>query len=254
MRINKFLASTGELSRRKSEELVLAGVVTVNGQVTRNLAADVCETDLVAVNGVVRRLSNDKIYIAMNKPKKVITCCEDKRGRRTVIDVLRENAGGAKEASARIKQRGARGESFPPKNNFHFPPRVFPVGRLDYDTEGLLLLTNDGDWAEGITHPSREIEKTYQATLDADFNAADLPKLTAGIEIDGEMTRPCRAKIVRPRTVELTISEGRNRQVRKMFAACGYDVLNLCRTRIGKIELGNLAAGAWKIFPRKPEV
>jgi 23S rRNA pseudouridine2605 synthase len=229
MRINKFLASCGAgLSRRKSEALVLDGAVSVNGKTVRDLATDVSETDTVAVNGRACRPADAKIYIAMNKPKRIITACEDKRGRKTVIDVLAE-AG----------YRGAR---------------VFPVGRLDYDTEGLLLLTNDGDWAESITHPSHEIAKVYAATLDKPFAPADLAALETGIEIDGEMTRPAHAKIAALSTVEIAITEGRHRQVRKMFASLGYDVVSLRRISIGSIKLGALRPGSFTILPAIPKI
>jgi pseudouridine synthase len=132
--------------------------------------------------------------------------------------------------------------------------RVFPVGRLDYDTEGLLFLTNDGEFAESVTHPTKKIEKTYEATLDTEFSRADLEKLCAGIEIDGEKTLPARAKIISKFMVELTITQGRNRQVRKMFAALGYNVTYLRRVKIGNVALGNLPVGKYKVFSTPPRI
>jgi len=129
--------------------------------------------------------------------------------------------------------------------------RVFPIGRLDYNSEGLLLLTTDGDFAESITHPKQKIEKVYVATLDRDFKKADLQELENGIEIDGEMTHAARARVLGANVVELTITQGRNRQVRKMFATLGYDVVRLVRTRIGPYALGDLKAGAWREFAPK---
>ena len=162
----------------------------------------------------------------MNKPAKVITACTDSRGRTTVLDLIAPN----------------------------IETRVFPIGRLDYDTEGLLLLTNDGEFAESVTHPSCKIKKVYEATLNRPFNPAHLAALEGGIEIDGEVTLPAIARIFGPQKVELTITQGRNRQVRKMFAALGYDVTYLKRTAIGAVKLGPLPVGTWRITSTPPKI
>ena len=236
-RINKFLASCELGSRRKVEELVTSGRVSVNGKVVRDLSTQIKEDDKVEVDNAPIIQNEEKVYIIMNKPIKTITAVTDiigekfKNPRRTVLDVLFE--------------------TFPP----NMPrPRVFPIGRLDYDTEGLLLLTNDGAFAESITHPSKKIEKTYVATLNKDFPRLDLPKLENGIMIDGEKTFPAKANLLGKNIVELTITQGRNRQVRKMFDAIGYTVINLKRIRIGQITLGKLRTGEYKILNTRPKV
>lgn len=237
MRINKFLASCELGSRRKVEELVTGGRVAVNGKIVRDLSTQVLETDTVTVDGASVLKNEELVYVIMNKPMKTITAVTDfagekfKNPRRTVLDVLFND--------------------LPP----NMPrPRVFPIGRLDYDTEGLLLLTNDGEFAESITHPSKKIEKTYVATLDRDFARTDIPKLENGIMLDGEITHPAKAQIIGKNIVELTITQGRNRQVRKMFEAIGYVVTNLKRIRIGQISLGKLRVGEFKILNTRPKV
>ena len=172
MRINKYLASCELGSRRKCEDLVTLGKVAINGKVVRDLATQINPNDVVTVDGNSIMLNETPVYLIMNKPTKTITCCEDKRGRKTVLDVVYNN---------------------PKSINL---PRVFPVGRLDYDTEGLLLLTNDGDFAESITHPKQKVEKSYIATLDKDFKSKDIEKLENGIILDGKMTLPATAKIL----------------------------------------------------------
>jgi 23S rRNA pseudouridine2605 synthase len=237
VRINKFLAACELGSRRKVEELVTTGRVAVNGKIVRDLSTQILETDTVTVDGATVLQNEETVYIIMNKPAKTITAVTDivgekfKNPRRTVLDVLFEN--------------------LPP----NMPrPRVFPIGRLDYDTEGLLLLTNDGNFAESVTHPSKKIEKQYVATLDRDFSRPDLQKLENGIIIDGEKTHPARAQIISKNVVELTITQGRNRQVRKMFEAIGYVVTHLKRVRIGQITLGNLRVGQFKILNTRPSI
>jgi len=224
------LASCGFGSRRKCEELVTSGRVVVNGVKIDKLAVNVNDGDAVTVNGKVARPQNTHIYIIMNKPHSVITSCVDKQKRKTVMDVLRE---------AGLRSGGAR---------------VFPIGRLDYDSTGLLLLTSDGEFAESITRPSSKLEKAYLCNLDIPFRPEDREKLENGIEIEGEMTLPARVRVLKPRVVELCIVQGRNRQVRKMFSACGYCVMSLKRTRIGKLELGDLREGEIRVLYEKPVV
>ena len=192
MRINKFLADKGIASRRHADDMILAGRVTINGELAQ-LGSSVAENDTVAVDGQILSMEEKKeeFYI-MNKPKGVVCTVSDDRGRKTVMDLLPEGVG-----------------------------RVFPVGRLDYETEGLLILTNDGDTAFRLTHPTAEIPKTYMARIEGTLTGKDLNPLRSGVELDGIMTKKCKAHIVETNKaytkVHVTITEGRNRQVRRMF-------------------------------------
>ena len=218
MRINKFLADKGIASRRHADEMVAAGRVTING-VLATLGVNVEESDVVAVDGVVLEATEKKNeYYLMNKPKGVVCTVSDDRGRKTVIDLLPEGAG-----------------------------RVFPVGRLDYETEGLLILTNDGDLAYRLTHPMTEIPKTYMAKIEGTLTEKDLNPIRSGVELDGVMTKKCKAHIVETNKaytkVHITITEGRNRQVRRMFEAIGRNVELLRRVSIGQLKLTGLDRG-----------
>lgn len=218
MRINKFLAEKGIASRRHADEMIAAGRITVNGKVA-TLGENVEETDEVCLDGnpVSCAEKLEKFYI-MNKPKGVICTVSDDRGRKTVMDLLPPDAG-----------------------------RVFPVGRLDYETEGLLLLTNDGDTAYRLTHPTNEIPKTYMARIEGTMTEKDLNRIRSGIELDGVMTKKCKAHIVETNKgytkVHITITEGKNRQVRRMFEAIGRNVEFLKRISIGKLKLSGLDRG-----------
>ena len=218
MRINKFLAEKGVASRRHADEMISAGRVTING-VTATLGANVEEEDEVAVDGVVLEKTEKKEeYYVMNKPKGVICTVSDDRGRKTVMDFLPEGVG-----------------------------RVCPVGRLDYETEGLLLLTNDGDLLYRLTHPMTEIPKTYLAKIEGTLTEKDLNPIRSGIELDGVLTKKCKAHIVETNKaytkVEITITEGRNRQIRRMFEAIGKNVELLRRIAIGQLKLRGLDRG-----------
>ena len=218
MRINKFLAEKGIASRRHADEMIAAGRVKINGEIA-TLGANVDEKDVVLVDE--QPLSRDEKvekYYIMNKPKGVVCTVSDDRGRKTVMDYLPENVG-----------------------------RIFPVGRLDYDTEGLLLLTNDGDLAFRLTHPTNEVPKTYMARIAGTMTEKDLNRIRSGIELDGVMTKKCKAHIVETNKaytkVHITITEGRNRQVRRMFEAIGRTVEFLKRVSIGKLKLTGLDRG-----------
>lgn len=218
MRINKFLADKGIASRRHADEIIAAGRVTING-VIATLGANVEEGDEVALDGVVLESTEKKMeYYLMNKPKGVVCTVSDDRGRKTVIDLLPEGVG-----------------------------RVFPVGRLDYETEGLLILTNDGDLAYRLTHPMTEIPKTYMAKIEGTLTEKDLNPIRSGIELDGVMTKKCKAHIVETNKaytkVHITITEGKNRQVRRMFEAIGRNVELLRRVSIGQLKLTGLDRG-----------
>ena len=218
MRINKFLAEKGIASRRHADKMIEDCRVTING-VLATLGANVEEGDIVAVDNVPLPTEEKKEeYYIMNKPKGVICTVSDDRGRKTVMDFLPETAG-----------------------------RVFPVGRLDFDTEGLLLLTNDGELAFRLTHPSSEIPKTYMAKIEGTLTEKDLNPLRSGVELDGVMTKKCKAHIVETNKaytkVHITITEGKNRQVRRMFEAIGRNVELLRRVSIGQLKLTGLDRG-----------
>lgn len=218
MRINKFLAENGIASRRHSDEIISAGRVTINGR-TAILGADVKEGDEVCLDGnPIERAEKNFEYYLMNKPKGLLCTVSDDRGRKTVMSLLPETAG-----------------------------RVFPVGRLDYATEGLLILTNDGDLSYKLTHPKSEVPKTYLARVEGTMTEKELNPIRSGVEIDGAMTKKCRAHIVETNKaytkVHITISEGRNRQVRRMFEAIGKNVEFLKRIKIGNLSLSGLDRG-----------
>jgi len=221
MRINKYLAECGVASRRKADELIASGVVSVNGKITSELGYDVKKTDTVIVNGVRVKPIQNHIYIMLHKPKGVVCTVSDDKGRKTVTDFI------------------------------NMPDvRLFPVGRLDYDTEGLLILTTDGDLAHRISHPGYEVEKTYIARISGEISQSELATLRKGVIVDGEKTKPCRARVLEVANnesrIEIIIVEGRNRQVRKMFEAVGKEVTFLKRVAVGGLRLGGLARGAYR--------
>lgn len=219
MRINKFLAEKGLASRRAADEMIKNGRVCINGTVA-TLGCNVEETDEVTLDGnVVKNEEVQPLYYVMNKPKGVVCTMSDDRGRKTVADLLPENVG-----------------------------RVFPVGRLDYDTEGLLILTNDGDLSHRLTHPSSEVQKTYLAKIEGTLTEKDLNPIRSGIELDGVMTHKCKAHIVETNKaytkVHITITEGRNRQIRRMFESIGKNVCFLKRVKLGALTISGLDRGA----------
>lgn len=215
-RLQKVLARIGLGSRRECDELIEDGLVTVNGEIAEPGRRVDPEHDLIEVDGVPVGVRPDLVHILLNKPAGVITTASDPQGRRTVLDLVPSR------------------------------PRVFPVGRLDRDTEGLLLLTNDGDLANRIAHPSGEVEKEYLAQVRGRPGRAVLRRLREGVELDDGPTAPARASLMGPDLVRLTITEGRNRQVRRMLDAVGHPVERLIRTRIGPIADRRLAPGRWR--------
>jgi 23S rRNA pseudouridine2605 synthase len=221
MRLNKYIARAGLCGRRGADELTRNGNVKINGTTVRTLGVDVGEGDVVEVNGRAISPPGKFVYILLNKPKGFITTARDDRGRPTVMAFV----SGVDE-------------------------RLFPVGRLDADTTGLLIMTNDGDFAHAVAHPGREVGKTYRARVEGIVSDERLARLRRGVEIDGRATAPADVTLVRQSksgaVVELRIREGRNRQVRKMFAAVGNKVIDLQRTAIGDVRLGGLKPGHWR--------
>lgn len=217
MRINKFLAESGVASRRASDTLIKEGSVKINGK-TAKLGDEVESGDMVSVNGKLVNVVKKYDYYIMNKPKGYVCTVKDDKGRKTVMDLLPTD----------IK-------------------RLFPVGRLDYDSEGLLILTNDGDLTYKLTHPRNEIPKTYLVKTEKPVSAEDLNKLRAGVYIDGVKTKKCNIKLIETNKVgsklHITITEGRNRQVRKMFEVIGNNVDFLKRIKIGDLQLSGLDRG-----------
>lgn len=221
MRLNKYIASAGVCSRRKADELITCGNVKVNGAVVRELGTQVEEGDQVTVNGTLVELKKDKVYVVVNKPLGYITSMDDERGRATVAELVTD-----------------------------IPERLFPVGRLDYNTTGLLIMTNDGQLTYTLTHPKHEVWKTYVATVSGVLSDTRIAKLRKGVDIGGFVTSPAKVKVLKqmPRhaVVEIQIREGKNRQVRKMFAAVGNKVQALERTAIGDVRLGRLLSGHYR--------
>jgi len=215
-RLQKVLASTGWGSRRVCEELIAEGRVTVNGDVAVLGRRVDAEHDLIEVDGAPVGVKPGLVYYLLNKPSGVVTTAKDTHGRKTVVDLVPAE------------------------------PRVFPVGRLDADTEGLLLLTNDGDITHRITHPSHGIEKEYLVHVKGRLSAGELRRLRDGIELEDGLTSPAQASQPAPGIIRLTIHEGRNRQVRRMCDAIGHPVLRLVRTRVGPITDRSLRPGDWR--------
>jgi len=215
-RVHKVLARAGVASRRRCEELIAEGRVEVNGVVVELGAQLDVSSDIVTIDGAFVPLAPDAVYYVLNKPVGYVTTAHDPQGRPTVVDLV------------------------PPE------PRVFPVGRLDLDTEGLLLLTNDGERHHRITHPSSGIEKEYLAEVEGATSRSALRRLREGVELDDGMTAPAKVALVHPNVLRLVIHEGRNRQVRRMCAAVGYPVVRLVRVRIGTLVIESLAPGQWR--------
>jgi 23S rRNA pseudouridine2605 synthase len=225
MRLNRYIAQAGLASRREADELIANGRVRVNGQITRGLGTSVEEGDRVEVRGAAAKAPAAYLYLVLHKPTGVVTTLRDPQGRRTVRDLL------------------------PPG------PRVVPVGRLDYDTSGVLLLTNDGQLTHKLLHPRFGVEKVYRATIAGRLDERAVRKLRQGIELGEFRTAPAAVRVVALRrdrsVVDVTLHEGRNRQVRRMFEALGHPVGALTRLRFGPIALGGLRAGAIRKATRR---
>lgn len=215
-RLQKVLARIGIGSRRVCEDLIADGRVTVNGEVAELGRRVTAETDEVAVNGVIIGVRPGLVHLLLNKPTGVVTTADDPHGRPTVLQLVPEE------------------------------PRVFPVGRLDMETEGLLLLTNDGDLAHRLTHPSFGVEKEYIAHVEGEPTRGELRMLREGVMLEDGITAPAKAALLGPRILRLTIHEGRNRQIRRMCDAIEHPVIRLIRTRIGPLADRKLKPGQWR--------
>jgi 23S rRNA pseudouridine2605 synthase len=222
VRLNKYIALCGVSSRRKADELISLGKVTVNGSVVKTMGPDInAEADIVCVNGKKIFPEEKHVYIMLNKPSGYISACSDYRGRKTVLDLVKG-----------------------------VDNRIFPVGRLDYDTEGLILLTSDGDFAYRCTHPKHEINKKYYAVVEGALDEKAIRKLQAGVIIEGRKTSGAGIELIEKKRnrarLNVTIHEGRKRQIKTMFESVGCSVSYLKRVSIGNLYLGELALGMWR--------
>lgn len=220
IRLNRFIAMAGVTSRRKADELIEAGKVAVNGKPVVDLGTKINPAlDKVFVDGKQVVILDDPVYIVLNKPKDCITTVSDEKGRATVLDLVK------------VRER------------------IFPIGRLDRETTGVLLLTNDGEFANGLMHPRNEIEKAYEATLDKILEPEDQKKLTAGIRLSDGVTAPAEIHVMgkgKNQAIGIVIREGRNRQIHRMFEALGYEVKKLDRVGYGDLTYEGLPRGAWR--------
>ncbi|NMD37750.1 MAG: rRNA pseudouridine synthase [Christensenellaceae bacterium] len=221
MRLQKYMAQCGVASRRAAEEIIKEGRVKINGNIITQMGVLVEPDDFVTLDDKPIKIEPEKHYIMYHKPMGEITSVKDEAGRPTVLDKFRD-----------------------------YPVRIYPVGRLDFNSEGLLLLTNDGELASKMLHPSRKMDKVYLARVSYKVEEADAKKLEKGVYIDGYKTAPARVKILNANNlftdIMITIHEGKNRQVRKMVESIGHQVVLLRRVRFGSLELGDLPRGMWR--------
>lgn len=223
VRLQKYIAMSGAASRRAAEVMISEGRVSVNGEriIEQGTKVEI-GCDRVSLDGKPLEIKNKKYYIMLNKPVGYVSTAKDQFDRPTVVDLVKKDIN----------------------------TRIFPVGRLDYDTEGLLLMTNDGDFTYKITHPKYHVEKTYIAAIRGGIKIADMAKLRRGMRVEDYTTSPAKAEILDAvdgyTTIKITIHEGKNRQVRKMFETLGYTVAALQRISIGQVELGSLPLGRWR--------
>ncbi len=221
IRLNKFLATAGIASRRKCDDLIVAGKVKINGSIVTKLGTKINEeTDNVEFEGNPVSINQKMIYVVLNKPVDIITSLKDEYHRNTVVDLI------------------------------PISERIYPVGRLDYETSGVLLLTNDGGLSHRLMHPSYEIDKTYHALLDRVIKPKDLYNFERGILLDNKQTHTCKASQIRVydncSLLSITIHEGRNRQIRRMFEEIGYEVQELERIAFANLDLRDLKQGEWR--------
>lgn len=225
VRINKYLASLGVASRRAIDSYIISGRISVNGKKVLTPGILVSSRDKISVDGVLLSLEHEpeRIYILLNKPKGYLTTAHDEHGRRNVIDLI------------------------------SLPERIFPVGRLDMDTTGVLLLTNDGEWANTLMHPRYEKEKLYNALLDEELTQDDLMVISGGIILDRRRTAPCKITYSDQdrKLVQITLKEGKNRQIHRMFESKGYQILELTRIGYAGITTRGLKPGEWRYLTDK---
>ncbi len=222
MRLQKFLASCGVASRRGAEDFIKQGRVQVNGETVTEMGIQIDEdNDLITFDGQAIKPEKKMVYILLNKPVGYVTTVSDDKGRNTVMDLVAD-----------------------------IPVRIYPVGRLDYDTEGLLLMTNDGDLTYRVTHPKNQVEKTYVAEVTGNITMNTLLQLRNGVMLDGVKTRPAKVEVIGATQfgtkLEITIHEGKNRQVRRMFESVGCIVKRLKRTKEAGLILGHVPLGHWR--------
>ena len=224
-RLQKIISQSGYCSRRKAEELIKDGKVSVNGVIINELGYKASFNDVIKVEGIILKKEEKVVYL-LNKPKNVISSAKDDKDRTTVVDLIDS------------------------------PYRLYPIGRLDYDSSGLLLLSNDGDLAFELTHPKYEVEKTYEVTIDKIITNEEIAKLSKGVRIDNYISAPAKIKLIRINNnkktsfLNVSIHEGKNREIRKMFKTINAEVIRLNRIKIVNIELGNLKPGEYR--PLKP--
>ena len=219
IRLNKYIAECGICSRRKADILIESGKVLVNDIVIKDLGVKIDDTkDIVKVDGKTISKEDKFVYIMLNKPKAYVTTNSEQFGRKSVLDLIDTDY------------------------------RIFPIGRLDMNTEGLLLLTNDGEFANKLMHPKNKVEKTYIANVKGNITEEKIEHLINGVDIGGYITKPAKVRIISKykNEIGIKISEGKNRQVRKMCEAVGLKVINLKRISIGKLNLGNLKIGEYR--------
>lgn len=225
-RLQKVIANSGITSRRKAEDLIIAGKVMVNGEVVTTLGYKVSDKAEILVDGV-KINCEDKVYYLLNKPRGVVTTTSDEKGRKTVVDLIEDDR------------------------------RIYPVGRLDYDTTGALILTNDGEFANNMMHPKNEIDKVYIAKISGFLTPSDIMALKNGVVIDGIKTSKAKVRVrkidrdTRSSIIEITIHEGRNHQIKKMFESIGYEVLKLKREKIAFLNLKGLNSGEYRFLTPK---
>lgn len=218
IRLNKYIASCGVCSRRKADDIIQKGNVKVNGKTVENFGVQIDEKkDIVEVYDKKIKLEKSKLYLMLNKPKGYITTNDEQFMRPSTVELINEDI------------------------------RVFPVGRLDMDTEGLLVFTNDGDFANKVIHPKNKIEKTYVVRFkEGEADPKKIEKMKKGVDIGDYVTKPAKVRLMSKNQLEIIISEGKNRQIRKMCEVVGIDVYDLKRTKIGMLELGDLKVGEYR--------
>jgi len=215
-RLQKIISRAGVCSRREAEKLILAGKVSVDGKIIRELGTKAELNQKIRVDGKLLTLDAEKIYIMLNKPRGYVSTAKDERGRKTILELI------------------------------DIPERIYPIGRLDLNSEGLILLTNDGELTNALIHPRFEVKKTYRAKISGVLTEEKLDLLRAGIELADGLTAPAEIYMLDKDLVEITIHEGRNRQVRRMFSAIGCDVKRLRRIRFANLILDGLKVGKWR--------